>query len=242
MTHTRARCTQNPTMGEEWRKGWHPERIPVSGSEDNVLIVGGGPAGLECARALGQRGYAVTLAEAGTALGGRILGESRLPGMASYQRVVDHRLAAFHKLPNVETYLASNLSAEEVTAFEAQHIVLATGASWRRNGVGFSHRTALPIGALAPAIFTPDDIIAGQKPGAGLVLVYDDDRYIMAGLIAEKLAADQASAFHGHSSRRPPTCNRLADAARAHTARSPGPRARGPPLLLLCRVSLTSPF
>ena len=190
MTHTRARCTQNPTMGEEWRKGWHPERIPVSGSEDNVLIVGGGPAGLECARALGQRGYAVTLAEAGTALGGRILGESRLPGMASYQRVVDHRLAAFHKLPNVETYLASNLSAEEVMAFEAQHIVLATGASWRRNGVGFSHRTALPIGALAPAIFTPDDIIAGQKPGAGPVLVYDDDRYIMAGLIAEKLAAD----------------------------------------------------
>ena len=58
------RCTQNPTMGEEWRRGWHPERITAPGSDDRVLVVGAGPAGLECARALGQRGYGVTLADA----------------------------------------------------------------------------------------------------------------------------------------------------------------------------------
>ena len=190
MTRTRSRCTQNPTMGEEWRKGWHPEQIPPSASEDTVLIVGGGPGGLECARALGQRGYAVTLADAGNALGGRILNEARLPGMASYQRVVEHRLAAFNKLPNVETYLASALSAEEVIAFEAQHIVLATGATWRRDGVGYHHRTALPFAASAPPVYTPDDIFAGATPGEGPVLIYDDERYILAGLIAEKLAGD----------------------------------------------------
>ncbi|MFQ5784505.1 MAG: NAD(P)-binding protein, partial [Alphaproteobacteria bacterium] len=76
---TPMRCTQNPTAGEEWRKGWHPERIPARGSEDSVLVVGAGPAGLECVRALGQRGYAVTLAEATTELGGRVTDESRLP-------------------------------------------------------------------------------------------------------------------------------------------------------------------
>jgi dimethylamine/trimethylamine dehydrogenase len=52
------RCTQNPTMGEEWRQGWHPERIPAKASDRSVLVVGAGPAGLEAARALGQRGYA----------------------------------------------------------------------------------------------------------------------------------------------------------------------------------------
>ena len=67
------RCTQNPTMGEEWRRGWHPERIIAKGSDASVLVVGGGPAGLECARALGERGYPVTLAEATRELGGRIV-------------------------------------------------------------------------------------------------------------------------------------------------------------------------
>jgi len=189
-TYTPIRCTQNPTMGEEWRKGWHPERIPPAVSGDAVLIVGGGPAGLECARALGQRGYPVTLAEASEAFGGRVRSESRLPGMASYQRVADHRLTAFHKLPNVETYLASELGAEDAIAFGAPHIVLATGAEWRRDGVGQRQRLPLPIDDAAPAIYTPDDIMAGQAPVEVPVLVYDDDGYIMAGLIAEKLALD----------------------------------------------------
>ena len=66
------RCTQNPVIGEEWRRGWHADTIAPKGSDDRVLIVGGGPAGLEAARALGQRGYAVTLAERDKVLGGRL--------------------------------------------------------------------------------------------------------------------------------------------------------------------------
>ncbi len=189
MTYTPIRCTQNPTMGEEWRKGWHPEQIPPAASKDSVLIVGGGPAGLECARALGQRGYAVTLAEAGDALGGRLRGESQLPGMATYQRVAEHRINAFNSLPNVETYLASTLDAEAAAEFGADHIVIATGAHWRRDGMGLHQRIPLPADDTGPAVFTPDDIMAGNLPEGGPVLVYDDDGYIMAGLIAEALAA-----------------------------------------------------
>jgi dimethylamine/trimethylamine dehydrogenase len=70
-TYTPIRCTQNPTMGEEWRRKWHPEIITKKESEDRILIVGAGPAGMECAVSLGKRGYEVALAEATTELGGR---------------------------------------------------------------------------------------------------------------------------------------------------------------------------
>jgi dimethylamine/trimethylamine dehydrogenase len=71
-TMTPIRCTQNPTMGEEWRKGWHPEIIPPRTGDDSFLIIGAGPSGLECARMLGGRGYTVHVAEASEQLGGRI--------------------------------------------------------------------------------------------------------------------------------------------------------------------------
>ncbi len=44
-TATPIRCTQNPSMGEEWRRGWHPERFAPKGSDAKVLVVGAGPGG-----------------------------------------------------------------------------------------------------------------------------------------------------------------------------------------------------
>src|SRR6201999_2191716 len=82
-TMTPIRCTQNPSMGEEWRRGGHPERFRPAGSDSKVLVVGAGPAGLEAAMALGKRGYEVVLAEAGRELGGRVLRAARLPGLAA---------------------------------------------------------------------------------------------------------------------------------------------------------------
>ncbi len=63
-------CTQNPTRGEEWRRGWHPEVIPSRHAEQTVLVIGAGPSGLEAARSLSLRGYDVRLAERSQALGG----------------------------------------------------------------------------------------------------------------------------------------------------------------------------
>jgi dimethylamine/trimethylamine dehydrogenase len=183
---TNLRCTQNPTMGEEWRKGWHPERVPPKASEDSVLIVGAGPAGLECARALGQRGYRVTLAERGKQLGGRVTREASLPGLREWLRVRDWRVGQLRKLPNVEIYRESDVTPETVLELGPGHVVLATGARWRDDGVGRATHLPVPVEA-GVALFTPDDVMDGRTiPGP--VLVLDDDHYYMGSLVAETLA------------------------------------------------------
>jgi len=181
------RCTQNPTMAEEWRKGWHPERIRGAESDKPVLIVGGGPAGLEAAQALGKRGYAVTLAEAGTELGGRVLQEAKLPGLSVWVRVADYRKMQLTQLPNVETYFDSRLSAEDVLSFGIPRIAVATGATWRADGVGHYHTQPIEIEEGA-AVYSPSHVMAGTMPEGGRVVVFDDDHYYMGGVMAELLA------------------------------------------------------
>jgi dimethylamine/trimethylamine dehydrogenase len=181
------RCTQNPTAGEEWRRDWHPERIAPRGSAASVLVVGAGPAGLEAARALGQRGYEVTLAEAATELGGRVTRESRLPGLAEWARVRDWRVGQIRKLPNVSVYLDSALDAAHVREHGATHVVLATGARWRRDGFGRANDRPVP-GCEGEQVLGPDEIMAGRLP-PGPVVVFDDDHYYMGNLMAEILGA-----------------------------------------------------
>ena len=183
-----SRCTQNPTMGEEWRKRWHPEKIAPKESDSTILIVGAGPAGLEAALALGKRGYQVTLAEARNEAGGRVTRESRLPKLNEWARVRDYRLGQIQRMPNVEIYLESEMNAEQIQEFGADKVALATGALWRNDGVGRGIRFPVP-GCKA---LTPDDIMDGKRPAiaGSAVTIYDDDHYYMASVIAELLASE----------------------------------------------------
>ena len=108
------RCTQNPTMGEEWRRGWHPEHIAKQPADESVLVIGSGPTGLEAACALGQSGYAITIAEAERELGGRINQESCLPGMSEVARVRDWHLGHLAKMDHMHIYPSSLLDAEAI--------------------------------------------------------------------------------------------------------------------------------
>lgn len=180
------RCTQNPTMGEEWRSGWHPENIVPKATDDSILVVGAGPAGLEATRALGQRGHQVTLAEAGTELGGHVAGVARLPGLSAWKRVTDWRIGQIEQMTNVEVYRDSRLAADDVLGFGFPHVIIATGCTWRRDGLGRTH--VEPLDDLdADRVLTPDDILAGAKVESPIV-IYDDDHYYMAGALAEQLA------------------------------------------------------
>ena len=184
------RCTQNPTMGEEWRRGWHPEKIAPKGKQKETLVLGAGPAGLECAMQLAKRGYQVTLAEASDSLGGRVLAESHLPGLSAWGRVADHRTHDLRQRANVQIFTQSHLGSQEVLELGIPNVFIATGAKWRRDGRGRStQRKPAKVDADA-AIFTPDDIMGVNMPPMGGVTIYDDDHAYIAGVIAEKLAQD----------------------------------------------------
>jgi dimethylamine/trimethylamine dehydrogenase len=180
------RCTQNPTVGEEWRRGWHPERIAPKKSEDEVLIVGAGPAGMEAAVSLGKRGYRVHLAEATRELGGRVSKESRLPTLSEWNRVYEYRTVQLEKLNNVEVYRESEVSVEDILEMASPHVVIATGATWRRDGFGLTNARPIEPQLSNKGLFTPDDIIDGHCP-TGRVMIFDDDHYYMGSVIAEKL-------------------------------------------------------
>lgn len=180
------RCTQNPTMGEEWRREWHPEIIAPKKRDDEIMIVGAGPAGLEAARALGQRGYKVILTDAKREAGGRVLLESALPNLIEWRRVIDWRLTQIDKLENIYFYPSSPMTAKDVLESGEAHVIIATGAAWRRDGVGRS--ISRPVQGNGN-IFTPDDLMNGKLP-TGKVLLYDDDHYYMGGVLAELLATN----------------------------------------------------
>ena len=188
MTMSPIRCTQNPAMGEEWRRGWHPETMPPKKSDARVLVVGSGPAGLECAMSLGRRGHEVYVAEAAEEFGGRVTHESKLPGLAAWARVRDYRLGQLRKMRNAELYCGSELKADDILEFGFSHVVVAAGSEWRRDGAARFHLSPIPV-ADGAEVCTPDDIFAGKRP-QGRVVVYDDDHYYMGGMLAEKLAAD----------------------------------------------------
>ena len=160
------------------------------------MVIGAGPAGLEAARALGQRGYEVTLLEARKELGGRVLRESALPGLNEWRRVMDWRLTQIRKLKTVAVYPSSPMTAGELLETGAQNIILATGATWRRDGMGRTLRKPIP-GYQLQNVFSPDDLMENlesgglppESPALRDIVIYDDDHYYIGGVLAELLAS-----------------------------------------------------
>jgi dimethylamine/trimethylamine dehydrogenase len=186
-------CVQNATAGEEFRRGWHPESFPAAtNSQRPVLIVGAGPAGMECAVVLGRRGFeSVHLVEAEPEIGGRLRWTRRLPTLGHWGRIVDYRAVQLSKLPRVQVITGRRLTAAEVADYGADVVVIATGSSWRGDGVQPGVGEPMPgADPTLPWVLTPEQVCAGKRPPGPGVVVYDADGYYVAPGLAELLTAD----------------------------------------------------
>ena len=86
------------------------------------------------------------------------------------------------QMDNVETFLASEVTADDILEYSSEHVVLATGSKWRRDGVSRYH--LFPQTFPENLIFTPDDIYEDNVP-SGHVVLYDDDHFYLGGVLAE---------------------------------------------------------
>jgi dimethylamine/trimethylamine dehydrogenase len=187
-------CVQNATAGEEYRRGWHPERFePAANRDRDVLVVGAGPAGLECAIVLGKRGFRrVHLVEADGEIGGHLRWLTRLPGVGEWGRIVNWRRVQLDRLGNVEVLTGVRLRPEDVRGYGAELVVLATGSSWAGDGLnGMSHEPIPGADASHPHVLTPEQVMVdGKRPPGRRVCVYDAEGYQVASGLAEALATE----------------------------------------------------
>ena len=183
-------CTQNATAGEEYRRGWNPEKFEKTKYPCSVLVVGGGPSGMECAIVLGKRGYDVHLREAEKELGGHWNYVARLPRCSEFGRVVSYRQTQLDKLKNVETHLGvGHMAADDILEYGADRVVIATGAHWSTQGMGAeTHRPILGADASLANVLTPEQIMAGKEVPGRKVFVLDGDGHFTAVAMAELLA------------------------------------------------------
>ena len=188
-------CTQNATAGEEFRRGWHPEKFPKRGSDDSILVVGAGPAGSECARVLLERGYVVHLVDSAEKIGGYVNEVATLPGLGEWSYHRDYREVQLAKLikKNRDSQIAlggKRLGVDDVFKYGADKVVIATGAHWNADGENCLTHAAVPglEGTPRANVLTPEDVIRGTKSIGKKVLILNADAYYMAPSLAQKLA------------------------------------------------------
>lgn len=189
-------CTQNATAGEEYRRGWHPERFAPKQSDDTVLVIGAGPSGSECTRVLMERGHVVHLVDTAEKIGGHLNKLVSLPGLGEWGYHRDYRETQIGKLMKKsrksQLMLGQKpMTLEGVLDYGADKVVIATGSHWITDGRNCLTHDPIPgADASRDDQLTPEQVFEGRKKIGRRVVVLNADPYFMAPSLSERLAAD----------------------------------------------------
>ncbi|MBC2834907.1 FAD-dependent oxidoreductase [Paragemmobacter straminiformis] len=165
-------CLINPSAGREWE--WGGDRFTPAAVKKSVLVVGGGPAGLEAARVAAERGHRVELVEAAPQLGGQFRLAGMQPRRGQIMDLIGWYERQLEKL-GVTVRLNTYLDETEVASHDADEVVIATGSL--PDGTGrqrwMPEAATLP-GIEAGGVWSPEEVLRREARLGGTVVVYDE--------------------------------------------------------------------
>ena len=178
--YRKSHCVHNPATTRETTLG---HTIPPASVSRRAIVVGGGPAGMEAARVLAERGHRVTLIEAAARLGGQLLVAAQAPGRRDLLGIVDWRQAELDRL-SVDVRLNVWAEAAHILSETPDIVVVATGGipdlDWLE-GAEHCHSTW--------------DLLTAEVAAQGDLLVYDGTGRQAAPSCALKLAPGRTVTF-----------------------------------------------
>ena len=199
-------CTQNATAGEEYRRGWHPEKFhPAANRDKSVLVVGAGPAGMECAMVLGKREMSAVHLVDGDRRSAAVSTGSLSSAIPTARRTSSAAPRADSVSGSGSSITArssstsskcrgpsnSTLSVKDVLEYGAEIVIVATGCHFASDGLNAA--THAPIEGADASLdwqLTPDEVVTGTKQIGKRVLVLENEAYYMGVSIAQKLAGE----------------------------------------------------
>ena len=201
-------CVVNVGAGQELRFG--EDKIAMAGESKRVMVVGGGPAGLEAARVAALRGHQVTLYEAGDALGGQVRLARRAPTRDEFGKDIDWCAEQLRKL-EVDIRLNTRVSRDLIDAEKPDAVIVATGSAPRRDGFQSARPGSAVEGLDRPNVFTSWEVMRDEAELSETVLVFDDVGHYEAIAVAEYLLEKGIAVIFGtsHTSIGPQTVGAL---------------------------------